>query len=472
MKAKTLYSLFVVVAMLSMAPLGLSATKTLGMVADNDTDSVTIFDADDHAVLGTVAIPFGGVDVLITPDLKLGFVTNGDYKVFVIDLTTSPPSLVGGTNPIPISGAGEDLSISPDGKFLVVAPGTFPAADPMSVIDIAAQTEVSTFFTGDESSDSVEVCNDGSVLVTSFLESGTVRRLTLSGTGVLTDTGEVLPARFPTNVYCTPGAQSGVVTRLEGITSFTIPGLAEVDNRFLSGASGSTGTFNSTGNRVFVRSSRPTEGGVGVIDVFDFNPSAGALGANPLLTFFVGDGFDIGTEIIALHPDGKKLFVSEPRFGSLPSAVGIYDPSTGALLASITDPNIVFPTGVTVVTEADPCALPPPTGAIVGTDDADILNGTPFADTIFGLGGPDQINGKGGNDLICGGDGDDQLNGGAGNDTIKGDSGSDQVTGGAGDDVLDIKDGVRRNDSADGGAHVSGDTCTADPGDSVSRCNP
>jgi Ca2+-binding RTX toxin-like protein len=211
---------------------------------------------------------------------------------------------------------------------------------------------------------------------------------------------------------------------------------------------------------VFIRSNDP-----GSIDVFDFNSATGALGAGPLLTFTVASVSPFfGIDLIALHPNGGKLFVSEP------GTVNVYDPSTGALLDSITDPAIVEPTGIMVVAEADPCALPPPAGAIVGTPGPDILNGTSGNDKIFGLGGADQINGKGGNDLICGGTGDDQLNGGAGNDTIKGDSGSDQVTGGAGDDVLDVKDGVSGNDSVNGGA--GNDVCTGDPGDALSSCNP
>src|SRR5918996_5929991 len=205
MKAKTLCSVFVAVAMLAVAPLELSA-RTLGMVANGSQDAltipVTVFDADTHAVLGTVFIAVGGFnsDVLITPDLKRGFVTNFGNQVFVIDLTTSPPSLAGGTNPIPISNSGLDLSISPDGKFLVVSGGN--AIEPISVIDIAAQAEIGTFPTG-EGTTSVEVCTDGSVLAASFL-GDTVRRLTLSGAGTLTDTGEVLSIIAPMNVYCAP----------------------------------------------------------------------------------------------------------------------------------------------------------------------------------------------------------------------------------------------------------------------------
>jgi Ca2+-binding RTX toxin-like protein len=456
MKAKIFRTCtFVVLTMLTTAPLELSAW-TLGMVADRATFSVTIFDADTHVVLGTVPISpspgFGDVgDVLIAPDLKQGFVTNNGNQVFVIDLTTSPPGLAGGTNPISISNLGSDLSISPDGKFLVVG-----SSEPISVIDIAARAEISTFFTGFDTS-SVDVCSDGSVLITSF-DLDATHRLTLSGTGTLTDTGEVLPLSVgrPTNVYCAPGAQSGVAIEIGGgdfigaVTSFTIPGLSAVDIRTFFNKNTFSGTINPTGNRVFVESAVNLAGS---IDVFDFNSPTGALGASPLLTFSVGFATPFsGFDQIALHPNSTKLFVSEISLGPTPGAVNVYDPNTGALLASITDPAIVSPTGVTVVTEADPCALPPPTGAIVGTNGPDILNGTPFGDTIFGLGGPDILNGKGGDDLICGG------------------AGGDLITGGAGNDTLNTQDGVSGNDSASGGA--GNNVCTGDPGDALSSCNP
>jgi DNA-binding beta-propeller fold protein YncE len=206
MKAKifrTCCMLFVMLAMFTVAPLELSA-RTLGMVANNvSSPSVTVFDADTHAVLGTVFIPEDGVgDVLITPDLKRGFVANFTNEIFVIDLTTSPPSLAVGTNPILVSSAsGADLSISPDGKFLLVADSS--SAQSISVIDIAAQAEVSAFSTGGDAT-SVDVCSEGSVLVTSTFDNK-MRRLTLSGTGTLTDTGEALSGLSPINVYCVPG---------------------------------------------------------------------------------------------------------------------------------------------------------------------------------------------------------------------------------------------------------------------------
>jgi RTX calcium-binding nonapeptide repeat (4 copies) len=264
----------------------------------------------------------------------------------------------------------------------------------------------------------------------------------LSSTGILTDTGEVLNLSNPVNVYCAPGAKSGVVIQFaetENMVSSAIPGLLPIDGRFLSGGIvGRSGTINSAGNRVFARSCPQDSffcSGPGSVDVFNFNSATGALGASPLLTFPVAetptDSFlFFGIEQIALHPNGRKLFVSEP------SAVNVYNARTGFLIASITDPNIVSPTGVTVVTEANPCAGNPPPGAIVGTNGPNILNGTPSNDIIFGLGGPDIINGGGGNDLICGGAGNDVLNGGAGNDIIGAGAGADVANGGPGNDTV------------------------------------
>jgi Ca2+-binding RTX toxin-like protein len=329
---------------------------------------------------------------------------------------------------------------------------------------------VSTFFTGTTTS-SVEVCADRSVLVTAINESE-VHRLTLSGTGTLADTGEVLSSPTPANVYCAPSATSGVVLNFSspGMTSFSIPGLAPVDNRNLSGTSGgSSGTINSSGNRVFARSQDP-----GSIDVLDFNSATGALGANPLLTIPVVDATSIfGLEKIALHPNDAKLFV--PEFGVL----NIYNSSTGVLIASITDPAIEQPVSVAVQAERDPCALPPPAGAIVGTNGPNALVGTSGNDAIFGLGGNDTIDGKGGDDLICGGPGSDVINGGSGNDTIDGGSGNDAINAGSGSDIvrgssgndtINVKDSVSGNDKADGGP--GSDVCAADPGDTKLNCNP
>lgn len=320
---------------------------TRGMVADSATNSVTVFDADTGAVFGSVVIPASGFvgDCSITADQTRGFVTDFENRVWVIDLTTTPPSLAPGPNPIFISNPGEDTSISPDKKFLAVCDGVGSSTS-VSVVDIATQTEIATFDLGTDCN-SVDVCSDGSVLVTSF-QTGNVRRLTIGPTGALTDTGEVLSSGgSPNNVLCAPGGHSGVViTReLPHVRSFAIPGLTLVNDRPLSGDFGISGQINPAGNRIFARSNFGLADGF--VDVFDYNSVTGVFGATPLFsipiattpTFF-------GMDQIALHSNGTRLYVSQP------GAVNVYDAGTGAPLPPITDPHILQPTGVIIGAQA------------------------------------------------------------------------------------------------------------------------
>ena len=175
--------------------------SSLGMVVDNATGNATVSNADTNTLLGTVQGLGGRTDsgdCSITPDGTKGFFTRRNARVTVVDLTTTVPSLAGAPNPI--SNFGSDTALSPDGKFLVVCEaGGF---DPMSVIDVATQTLVSTFPAGGDCN-SVDICSNGSVLITSTLNK-TLRRLTLSPSGVLSSTGESVAVSNPDNVYCSP----------------------------------------------------------------------------------------------------------------------------------------------------------------------------------------------------------------------------------------------------------------------------
>jgi hypothetical protein len=316
---------------LDAAALPLLAAVNIGMVADNSTHSVTIFNPTMDTVLGSVSIGPGSAigDCSITADGTLGFATDFFDRVWVIDMTTitlAPPP-----NPIPISNNGEDTSITPDERFLVVCDGA--VVQPVSVIDIATQTEISTFSLGSDCN-SVEVCSDGSVLVTSFYQSR-VRRLTIDGTGTLTDTGESMGVGGPNNVICAPNATSGVAISFFGrIHSFTIPGLVPVDTRNLSGAGGGlSGLVRDTGDLVYIRASHS------FIDVFDYDSATGALGITPVFSIPIegASGF-YGMDQMALT--GDKLYVPQPN------ALDVYDADTGAFLTAITDARISQPTGV------------------------------------------------------------------------------------------------------------------------------
>jgi Ca2+-binding RTX toxin-like protein len=85
---------------------------------------------------------------------------------------------------------------------------------------------------------------------------------------------------------------------------------------------------------------------------------------------------------------------------------------------------------------------------VVGTDDDDVLDGTPGNETITGGDGDDRINAMGGNDVVSGGDDDDIIFSGAGNDIVDGGDDDDFIFGDAGDDVIT---GGKGDDKVKGG---------------------
>jgi len=81
---------------------------------------------------------------------------------------------------------------------------------------------------------------------------------------------------------------------------------------------------------------------------------------------------------------------------------------------------------------------------IKGSQDDDILYGTPGDDVINALGGNDIVYGGDGRDVICGGNGRDRLYGQGGDDFLFGENGKDRLYGGPGTD--DVADGGDKAD--------------------------
>ncbi len=273
----------------------------------------------------------------------------------MVDLTTSPPSLAAGTNPIPIGNSGQDLSLTPDGRFLLACDGAL--AQPISVIEVAARAEVSIFMLGTGCC-AIEAAPDGSVLAASF-NGQTVHRLLLDGAGSLSDTGELLPAGGrPNNLFRAPGGGSGLVITREArtIRSFSVPGLAEGATRALTGTFGIAGLVHPAGDRVYACSQVGTSGPEGAIDVFGYDVATGVLSDTPSLTIPIASTLTfLGIDQLAIHPNGHKIYVPQP------GAVHVYDAGTGTLLAELRAPSPGTPTGIFVAGNRPPTvACPPP----------------------------------------------------------------------------------------------------------------
>lgn len=346
---------------------------SIGMIADR-SDHVTVFDPDTDTVLATIAIDGGDgglflFDCLILEDQSLGFVTDLNTEaVWVIDLEADPPELASGTNPIPVSAEAEDLSITPDQKFLVVSGGFTSGGDfELSVVDIEAREEIETFDFGDGHPSAAEVCADGSVLIVDRASGTetTIRRFTIDEDGMLTDTGELIEdddAPDVNDVTCTfPGGKRslfGLYTSRRAnfeLGSFEVDGMIPVDTVEPTGPFAIDLVVSHDSKWVYVRSNGsiapgPSGAGDGFVDAFRFDRNTGEF-KKLAFTIDLGrrTGTAFGAEQMAVNEEGNKLYVAGLR---LPE-VRVYNAKKGKLRHTIEGPGIVAPTGVAVMGSDD-----------------------------------------------------------------------------------------------------------------------
>ena len=282
----------------------------IGIFADDVSDTVTVFNSETNATLGTVSVPPGSTgDVLLLEQDEelLGFVTNFDSQVFVIDLEDpTNPSI---KETIDISNFGEDLTFAEvdDEEFLVVSDGS--ADQPLSVIDLNTFTEVSTFAIPGSDFNSVEFVGDGTILTTSF-NNGLARKLEIDDSGNITDTGLTLNVSDPNNVYGSPeeGEFGVVITRDNGtLISFETDSMSQVDTASLGGEFGLAGVFNpEEDDGLFYALSTES------VQAFSFDSETGELGDTPIFRTPVNAGTAFfGMDQIAFNAEEDKLYVGD-----------------------------------------------------------------------------------------------------------------------------------------------------------------
>ena len=314
--------------------------KIYGVVSDDSrrwgVSAAWVFNASTLAPPAFIPLPgTTSYSVAVTQDQSLAFVARSN-GIYVIDLTLSPPVLAAGINPIPRPASFvEDMSLTPDGRFLVVSSDF--GATPITVINTATRTVVGTFsFLTDHNS--IEVCDNGAVLVTSYA-SQVVKRLSLSAAGMLTDTGQSLAlGTGPMNVTCARGGHAGVVVNSAtgDLRSFLVNGMTLVSTQVLPGNptlggfnGGLNVAINGSGTRVFGCRSRD------FLTAYDFNSITGVIGAQLWSTNVGVRGAYSGVNQIAVQPNGRRVFASTNGFvlslngsnGAVNGSVGMYEPS-------------------------------------------------------------------------------------------------------------------------------------------------
>ena len=163
--------------------------------------------------------------------------------------------------------------------------------------------------------------------------------------------------------------------------------------------------------------------------------------------------FDLDNGSSVTTPQGTTATADQQPDGSYT----IRNDGPGQISVQTNGATTLVPVGQTITTPApDPCAGPPPAGAIVGTAGNNKLTGTNGNDVIFGLAGNDTIDAGKGNDLICAGNGNDTAKGGDGDDRLDLGANDDKAEGNAGDDTLTERTGAATLNGDDGNDTLNG----------------
>lgn len=324
-----LLSPLVVVLSLSLVT-GSAFAAALGMVTDNESDELRLFNADTGVIVASLQGSPGRIsgDCALSEDETTGFSSNAGRNISVFRFSDSDSGKKIDFSSIEISNAGVDMSLSPDGRLLV-STGAGNVDEPLSIIDTARQIEVATSAPFLDHT-SAEFCDDGTLLLTTTYGTSFVSPFDnamydarVSPAGELQLGGNRLSSGAqPNNGSCAPGSKSGVLLdRNGGLTAFTLPGLKEVDFAALHGGTAVAAVFNRFGDRLYVRTTN-------TVEAFDFNPFTGMMTADWVQPVsFSAEYF--GIDQIAIDLDSGNLYVDGGR------ALLILDPESGQQTGSV-----------------------------------------------------------------------------------------------------------------------------------------
>jgi DNA-binding beta-propeller fold protein YncE len=210
----------------------------------------------------------GLFDVAVTPDSKYALLSNfGESKVFRIDISNPTNPVLAGS--ISIGFFAEDIAISPNGRFAVVADGGF--SQRLAFIDLANFPSFSVYtMTSGLTANGVAIGNDNStIILPDYFNSRIVfGRANATFSGLISESSLFCDSR-PVNITISP----------DGATALT----ANVSNARI-------GVYQITGPGVVVPGSTPSV-----------------------------EGFHDIPQSIAFAPDGKKAYIINSGQGSDPN---------------------------------------------------------------------------------------------------------------------------------------------------------
>jgi len=345
-----------------------SADEAIGVFVNSNTNSVQFINPADNTFtpnyLGGELGSYGGglFDVVITPDGKTAFVSNfGDSKVFCIDISggfNAEPQIVKG---VKIPFFAEDMAITPDGKYILVADGGF--SNRIAVISIYDNGIIdpyllkNNYLGSNKYANAVAVTPDGKTAVFADYFQGAVYAYTLldDGTLVFKNKVKVLPNR-PVNIAISPNGKTVIAVNAGG-PSFSALYFDNNGNLYLREnvampfKNGQSCVFNSAGDKAYYLSNSQTGGTkvvvLNVTGVGQVSPSGTSIKIWPKL----GTSQLFGVDTIALDPAERFLYVANPTLSGGLTSVAIVDLEINTQVGYI--PANGIPTGIAFTTIAD-----------------------------------------------------------------------------------------------------------------------
>ncbi|WMJ79878.1 hypothetical protein RBU49_13530 [Clostridium sp. MB40-C1] len=266
-----------------------------------------IFDTDNLTVLHTITLPANDyIYITIAPDNSRAVVTSFSSSTLIqLDLLQEPPVVIDIELDPPPSLPFEDVDITPDGRFALIADGGgTTAVRSYSLLNKTMLSKLSAI------ANAIAVSPNGNGLVL-VVETGDykARSFNIDNNGILTDTGvETNTGGLrPINLTFSPdGKFAFVANRISndvGILDTKIPSSISLLNNVSTNSEPGTIVVSSDGKKIYVLTMHN-------VDVFNFTPEFPFLTQVNSFNHGTSNTASYGVDLMALNATENKLFIS------------------------------------------------------------------------------------------------------------------------------------------------------------------
>jgi len=287
----------------------------------------------------TVPIGFGGYDVAVVPDGSTAIVSTtgfGNQTLRFVDLVSSPPMEVGRIDPSPARGE-VTVSCGNPGIAIITGRDLTTGIHGLFSLDVASQQFLDQLDLSFNAT-VVELTPDGLLaLLAEGFQSALLHLVSISPSGLLTDTGTAIDLSLPTsgfeeivNISVSPNGQIGLVAqenKLISILSISGSAVVRVGSILLDNAKVQSIAFAPDGRKAYVMHDiAPVIVSVLNIDALNTVTDSGIRISG------VGSGGALdqaGLDQVVVTPDGKWLMVRPVN------AVFVVDTATNNVVGSI-----------------------------------------------------------------------------------------------------------------------------------------